>query len=497
MRPFEILLLLAVAPGLFLRPRGRGPRRIAALVAPAILVLHFALEGARWQMAPAYLLAAFFLWVDGLRGDSGSGSGRRRGPRWARVAGVAAVVGWVAAWALGWALPVFALDPPSGPHAVGSLARQWVDESRADPYAAPERRRLMARIWYPAAPREASRPMPYGGRTPWFLSHWSLIRTFSHADAPVSTVRRRWPVILYNHCYACPVNESTQLLEELASHGFVVVSIAHPYEELLTIFPDGTVVRGDAERIRAVRGQFPLPDYYQRFRAAAPEVQRRMFRALLRDTPLIEESLRLWTADSVFVLERLRDLERSDPLLAGRLDLERIGAAGYSLGGIVAGQLCVERDEISACVNVDCINAGDMLDHPPDKPLLFLASEAFAGANAPLVEQARAAVYSATVAGTTHQNFSDMTLQFPLLRLVRVPRRLAASAGTYGPLVGAIDPPRATEIENAYVTAFFRRHLLGHDEPLLSGPSAEFPEVDLEVRNSVPVRVDPEVATDG
>ncbi len=485
MRGFEVLLLVVLLPGLL--PQQLIPeslRRAAAWSAVLCFAVHCMMEGLRWQMSPAYLLAIVLVIpsfrsgskksADHLPGtDSGSRSSRLR-----HLIGLAWPA-YLAAWLLSLALPVFQPAAPSGPHPVGTLFRQWIDESRIDPFDANRPRKLMAQIWYPARPVEGAQPAAYWpAKRPWFLSHWSLVSTSSYPEAP-SLDGEPLPVILYNHCYTCPVMESTQLMQELASHGFVVVSVAHPFEELVTRFPDGEILMGNGEHMSAVRGQFPLPEFYERLRSASETEREALFRDFIGGADLIEQSLRLWTADSLFVLDRLDELQSGDPILAGRLDLGRIGSAGYSLGGIVAGQLCVERPDIAACVNVDCLASGDMIDNMPSRPLMFMESEVFRGANQVLYDRARGPVYRVTLAGTTHQNFGDLSLQFPFLGWISIPELLGNVVGTTGPLIGDIEPRRATVLENAYIHAFFRRYLQGLDAPLLEGPAEQYPEITL------------------
>ena len=42
--------------------------------------------------------------------------------------------------------------------------------------------------------------------------------------------------------------------------------------------------------------------------------------------------------------------------------------------------------------------------------------------------------------------------------------------------------PRAVQVVNAYLLAFFDEHLKGEQSPLLDGPSPDYPEVSIEVR---------------
>ncbi|MEM9556665.1 MAG: hypothetical protein AAGC60_20565 [Acidobacteriota bacterium] len=499
MRPLEVLFLLLLTPPLvdFCLRREPAARwwllvRLSLAAAGLVLLAHWLVEGWRWQLVPAY---GVFLLI-ALRARRGE-----RPPGSRRVSAVLAIPAVLVAALLGWALPVFELPAPGGPFPVGTMALEWLDESRREPFG-PDRtapRRLMARAWYPAdASKIEGPPGRYLEGGPWFLSHWRLVETSSWTDAPMASSSARddttaaeprlagpWPVILWNHCYTCPVIESTMLMQELASHGFVVVSVAHPYEEVATVYPDGDLVIGDYGHMTAVRRQFPLPEVYAALAAAQGAEKEALFRNTIDSADLIEQSLRVWTDDSHSALDHLEQIEAH---LGRPLDRTRLGVAGYSLGGVAAAQLCVERPEAVACLDVDCLVYGSMIDEMPHKPLMFLSSEAFEVANDVLFERTTAPAYHVTIADTTHQNFSDMHLQAPFLSLLSIPPALGEAVGIVGPVLGSLDPERASTIENAYVLAFFERHLRGGSASGsggadLDGPSPAFPEVSVVARN--------------
>jgi hypothetical protein len=50
---------------------------------------------------------------------------------------------------------------------------------------------------------------------------------------------------MFSHGYGGVIMQNTVLMEELASHGYVVFSIAHPYEAVVTAFPNGDVIYED------------------------------------------------------------------------------------------------------------------------------------------------------------------------------------------------------------------------------------------------------------
>ena len=487
MRLFEIALLVTVVLSMagYFVPVARRPGwlRLLPVVAVLFLLLHLLLEGHRWQMLPAYALTGTLLLITLVseiirrKSVSRKTAANKSVPIALKIIALAGgTLLLLIALALPLSLPMFTVPPPNGPFAVGTTMLEMTDRQRTESFVAETKkpRNLVIKVWYPAAPGADQQPSAYLENAPYWLGYWSRIRSNAYRDAPVAVGVPAWPVLLYSHCYMCPVNQSTVLMEALASHGYIVISIAHPYEEVATVYPNGRSIYGKFDRMTAVRQQFPNTAFYQKMNASDDLSEKeRVFRAYLQQAPLTDETLRIWAQDTYFVLDQLQILNAQHSLFADKLDLEKVGVLGYSMGGAVAGQVTVSDKRIKAGINIDCLNFGDMIDSTLVRPFMFIHSEAFKGANALLFARAQGPVYSVVINGTTHQNFSDMTLQAPQLERLSVPKSMEQTVGIVGPIVGTIDGHRAREITNAYVLAFFDKHLRGQNSHLLTGPSPE------------------------
>jgi hypothetical protein len=90
----------------------------------------------------------------------------------------------------------------------------------------------------------------------------------------------------------------------------------------------------------------------------------------------------VWAPDIRFVITELSYHDRAQSLkapLAGRLDLQRVGALGHSMGGLAAVRACQLDSRIAACMNHDADIAGSPFvrsspDEPLRKPLLFFTA---------------------------------------------------------------------------------------------------------------------------
>lgn len=373
--------------------------------------------------------------------------------------------------------PAAVLPAPSGPHDVGATTLHLEDPERADPWMPDRRRELMVTVTYPARAVE-NLPLAH------YVSHEAVpavvgdvaaalnlpmesqnligLRTAARAGAPVvDTPGRSLPVVLYSPGMLVPRLLGTGAAEDLASRGYVVVSIDHTYEAQAVEFPGG----------RVVVGIDPTDD---------PERSRQWRRTALDAR----------VADTGFVLDEIAELaaggnpdvkRRPLPEGLGRaLDSSRIGMFGHSLGGFTAAEAMVHDDRIDAGVNLDGMIGLDEFGAAAveglDRPLLLMSSEqvSAAGGSTPswnaFWDNTRGWKRELELAGAAHYSFTDLPSLVP-------PIASAVAPELTQHLVGTIAPDRATRAVRAYVAAMFDRFLRGLPTPVLDGPAAEFPDV--------------------
>ncbi|MGN7383013.1 alpha/beta hydrolase family protein [Paenibacillus sp. SAFN-117] len=334
----------------------RANAAMAAAGAIAVTLLHISTGGWRWQMVPIYIAALLAL------GCCFSGRARRSSTRRRLVMAVQSLALFVFAGvsiALPLLMPVFSFVSPNGPYAVGTTVYHWVDENRSEPYSdnPEDRRELMVQVWYPAGQAEGKRS-PYTrypkevaaglGQTfslPGFVfSHLENVVTHSHEEGKLAAGEERFPVLLFSHGLTGFRNQNTFEVEELASHGYIVIGIDHTYDAAATVFPDG----------RAALIRF----------------------ANLSGFTRLDEHIELWKGDIRFVLDMLERLDTEDDRFAGRMDLVRIGMFGHSYGGATAVQTLMEDERIKAAINMDGTLYGDVApESGVGKPLFIMSAE--------------------------------------------------------------------------------------------------------------------------
>ena len=314
-----------------------------------------------------------------------------------------------------------------------------------------DHRELIVQVWYPAQVDHGARPVPLMEHMPFQFSHLSLVQTHAYQDAPVSNAVATYPVLIFSHGHVGFVEQNLTQMEELASHGYIVCSIAHTYHTIVTIFPDGRVIPADSVLANDfLKGNSPSQAVYA-------------------------EHLRIWTDDTRFLmneLERIQAGER-ESLLGGKLDMARLGIFGQSFGGITAVQVCAIDDRCQAGINLDgglpSGYTGQAINYPLKQPFMFMLNEGAAYNIRTYLGAINNTAYGISVRGTTHFDFTDLFLYSPVLKFTQA----------FGPIGGY----RMVKIVNDYTLAFFDEYLKGEMSPLLDGPSPGYPEVTIVIQN--------------
>nr|WP_238590950.1 hypothetical protein [Paenibacillus beijingensis] len=264
------------------------------------------------------------------------------------------------------ALPVFGFVSPSGPYSVGKISYHLIDDSRQEieTDSPNDRRELMITIWYPAViSQQNAQRAPYINGLPemakalskqygipdFLFSYLQLVKTNAYIGPAVSGQESKYPVVLFLHGFPGMRETGTFQVEELASHGYIVVGIDHSYSAIATVFPDGRVALSASS----------IPNMID---VASSD-------RMIRD---------IWVPDSRFVISQLLMINQLDPngLLTGKLDLSRMGVMGHSFGGAEAVQLLLLEDRIKAGINMDGTLFGSQF--PMDglrKPLLYMNTD--------------------------------------------------------------------------------------------------------------------------
>jgi dienelactone hydrolase len=343
------------------------------------------------------------------------------------------------------------LPSPTGNQPVGVTSLYLKDTSRPDPWVPTVNyRELMVSVFYPATsangptkqymtPLESTKNLERQDIPGLPLDIFSTVRTNAVVDAKPAGRRHSLPLVVLSPGWTQPRATVTALAEDLASHGYVVVTIDHTYENRAQTFPDGHVTECAACAFDDDEATF-WPKYYQ-----------------------------VHAADTSFVLD---ELVGRHPKWRGSslIDPTRIGMTGHSAGGAATTHAMLADPRIRAGADLDGSQHVTMPASGLSRPFMFMGSmdEYVPGAMGPYDdwETDWTHLYGwkrwIMVSGTVHQSFTDLGV-------------LADQLGV--DLGDSIDAYRALDITRAYVRAFFDQNLRCKPQPLMTAPSSSYPEV--------------------
>ncbi|MCM1258836.1 MAG: hypothetical protein NC307_13410 [Roseburia sp.] len=278
------------------------------------------------------------------------------------------------------------------------------------------------------------------------------------------------PLILFAHGSFGYYHSNYSLYAELASNGYVVASIDHPYYAFFTKDTEGKTIIVDTGFMQTAMNMQYSSDFTE----------------TEDDFKVTCEWMSLRTADENFVLDTIKTAKDSGSLdtawytesedvkaeilgVFEMTDTEKIGLTGHSIGGAVAVQLGRERDDIAAVIDIDGTMLGEeisfdngTLSYNPEPypiPALSLDNashwESYAGSggmdyvNTYMLDHALDA-REIHFEGTEHMDFTDLPLFSPALS------KLLGK--------GEVDSSEFIPEVNGIILEFFNYYLKGEGE---------------------------------
>lgn len=278
--------------------------------------------------------------------------------------------------------PQYAPIIPKGEYEVATVTYTYVDENRMETYS-DEYRSVNVQFWYPENANE------------------------------------KYPLIIFSHGSYGIKESNYSTYMELASNGYVVCSIDHPYHSLYTKSEDGKIVFVDKGFVQYIT------DMNQGVYDEATQIQ------------LNREITMLRVEDMSFVIDTaISDAEsKNTDEVYQLIDYDKIGAFGHSLGGAAAVELGRQRGDVGAVINLD----GDLLceylgyddgevlinEEIYTTPLLNIWSDTMMDAVAEddqvailpheYIEDTASEAYNMHIIDTNHFSFTDLSLVSPFL----------------------------------------------------------------------------------
>ncbi|ORX79738.1 hypothetical protein K493DRAFT_133518, partial [Basidiobolus meristosporus CBS 931.73] len=337
---------------------------------------------------------------------------------------------------------------PSGRFKVGTVELHLVDRNRTDPYAPTmQNRDLMVQLFYPTKRTKGyplSSYMPKGTAEIYNqileLANNTIQRVKIQAYRGAPIANSNLPIVIFSPGLGVSRCLCTASVLDMASRGYLVVAIDHPYDTGIVEFPDGRLVLG-----------------------------------VLLDPTLeqTEKAVLVRTQDASFVLDLLGTSEsrRLIPGLRQKLNTHEVVMFGHSLGGAASASAMLTDTRIIGGVNLDGWFWGPVVDQGLDRPFLMISSSQVeidpANTWPRLWSKLRAWRFELQLADSEHMTFSDWPLLIDVFNLTKAS-------------VGSINGARAMEIQQAYIAAFTESVFRHKIAKLLLGPDSRYPEISFK-----------------
>ena len=355
-----------------------------------------------------------------------------------------------------------ALPTPSGGYPVGTAIFHLIRiplQVNASAESSTHRE-LMVQVWYPAeTPRDiattpyipdsalisAMKKDEYMNISAETLESWRNLKSHSFLNADVTANSDQFPLVIFSHGFGMARCNYTLYTEDLASHGFIVAAIDHANSGL-TVLPDGRVL------------------------SFAPD-------SLGPDHKVVQMA-----EDATFVVDALLDGTQNVDKFVGRIDPQRIGMLGHSLGGAAALNVGWIDIRFRAYANLDGYQFGQIREKGINGPFLAILQQPGGPISIPdsmgierkrewadIIAKTKNDAFIIKVKGTSHFNFSD----FPFL----IPDSLLVRNG------GVIAAQRGHEIVTVLLRSFFAQYLDYGSTESFKDIMSKYPEVTFEVTN--------------
>lgn len=270
----------------------------------------------------------------------------------------------------------------------------------------------------------------------------------------------KYPLVVFSHGAFGVRSSNTSTFNDLASNGYIVCSINHPYHSMYNKDTEGTVTTVDRSFLQEVldanNGVYDDETVFK----------------------LERKWLKLRTEDMNFVLDTIKEKAKDSEAeqVYQHIDISKIGLIGHSLGGAASVQLGRNRDDISAVIDLDGSMLGEVLSYANGKPVINnkvypipiltvytdAMKQAMASVTDPsivlpekLILDTAPHAYEVYFKGTNHFSVTDLPLVSPIL-VKMINGSIKNSGGGQG-----ADKYYVIEKMNSVVLEFFDSYLKG------------------------------------
>ena len=269
------------------------------------------------------------------------------------------------------AIPFNEVPKPTGDKNIGTESIELIDINRLEWFTEDPQdlRKIMIQIWYPTDDLDGEKELyiDYGelriealasqfDYSPFLFKKLIDVETNSIKKAEPST-QSSFPLIIFSHGLGGNRTQNTVIIEELTSHGYVVIAIEHAYDANISIFDNGDVA------------DYRSGINYER--RNTQEITPEEFWAIR--LPQLETR----AEDVSYIINQL-ELGNLPENIVNIIDLENIGVFGHSFGGATSIYSSYNDHRIDACINLDgwmVVVPDEIVDNGINKNFMYLGQE--------------------------------------------------------------------------------------------------------------------------
>ena len=243
-------------------------------------------------------------------------------------------------------IPFNSPPKPSGESNIATESLELTDLARLEWFTDEPNdfRRIMIQIWYPTDENQGEKELyiDYGDiriealadqfdYNPFLFRKLVNIKTNSIKKATPNN-ETQYPLIIFSHGLGGNRTQNTIMIEELVSHGYVVIGIEHAYDANISIFNNGDIA-----------------DY-----RSGINYERRHTETLSPEEfwSIRLPQLKTRSGDVSFIIDKLQSKDFPNQLRE-IIDLDNIGIFGHSFGGATSIYSSYYDNRIDACINLD------------------------------------------------------------------------------------------------------------------------------------------------
>lgn len=367
----------------------------------------------------------------------------------------------------------FSLSAPIGKYTTGTTVIELTDYGRLDPFApSPSLRELMVSVFYPAQPSASQTShAPYlPPKTAALFADGFGVSKESLQSLIMTSMKgasydraETFPIIFFSPGYRVPRLLFSALAENLASYGYLVITVDHPYDSILVEYPDGRIKMPQASN----GSHIPPP------RVDTTDCMNQAIDVRVQDLSFVLDQLR--TNNSIFA----KHIPNFPSVV--KITQTKVGVFGHSLGGASSATVILRDSRFLCGASLDGKMSGPVIEKGLDQPFILVGAEGNTKANvsgwSEFWTHLRSFRRLILIKGTTHGSFEDLLLLGEVYATMSpngtVPPNLFHDLGT-------IRGSRMIEIITVYINALFDKCFKKGSGALFDGPNLQYFEVLFE-----------------